>query len=160
MKKRGISPLLATVSLVLFVVLVIAIVFFWTKKVQEQAVEKNAELSRKQLECDSVTIEVEARDGRIMVTNRGSIDIDGFVLREEFGLSGDVRVSEPREVIAPGQSYTLIKGNDVCDASKAVVVPGTLCSQTTKVVIEPALKPEGRGAPLVPCPDASETVRV
>lgn len=156
MKKRGISPLVATVLLVLFVLIIILIVFIWTKKVQEQAVEKDAELNIKKLECGSVQIEV--TDGsKINIVNKGDIKIN-LIIRENF--DGNVRKTEIYDYIEPEGSYSLIKSDRACDVSETKGVGGSLCKQTTEVEIIPALKPEGRGAPLVPCSSASKTVKV
>jgi len=154
MKKRGITPLLATVLLFLFILIIITVVFLWTKRVQEQVVEKNVELSKKQLECDSVQIEVTG-GSRINVVNKGSGKIN-LILRETFDKG--VRKSEIYDYIEPEGSYSLIKSVE-CDETSTTGVGGNLCKQTTEVEIIPALRPAGRGAPLVPCSGASKTVR-
>ncbi|MBI2499028.1 hypothetical protein HYV88_02190 [Candidatus Woesearchaeota archaeon] len=156
MKKRGITPLIATLLLLFFVLIVITVVFLWTREVQKQAVEKNAELSRKQLECDAVQIDVTA-GSVINIINKGNIKIN-LIIREVFG--GNVRKSELYDNIEPGGSYSLVKSDQECTENDTTGVGGRLCKQTTEVEIIPALRPEGRGAPLVPCSGASKTIRV
>ena len=155
MEKRGITPLIATVLLLLFVLIVITVVFLWTKSVQKQVVEKNAELSKKQLECDAVQIDVTS-GSVINIVNKGNVKIN-LILREIF--DGGVRKSEIYDIIEPSGSYSLVKSSEECNENTRSV-GGNLCKQATEVEIIPAVRPEGRGAPLVPCSGASKTIKV
>ncbi|MEK6952660.1 MAG: hypothetical protein AABX29_06630 [Nanoarchaeota archaeon] len=155
-KKKGITPLIATLLLLLFVLIIMTVVFLWTRGVQKQVVEKNAELSKKQVECGAVQIEVTGGDV-INIANKGNIKIN-LIIRELFG--SNVRKSEIYDVIEPGSSYSLVKSDQECTENDTTGVGGRLCKQTTQVEIIPALRPEGRGAPLVPCSGASKTIKL
>ncbi|MEK6861178.1 MAG: archaellin/type IV pilin N-terminal domain-containing protein [Nanoarchaeota archaeon] len=79
-KKRGVSPLLATVIMVSLVILVVAIVTLWGKKFTEQAEEKEGTISRLELECTDVNIDViSTENGQVTVENKGET-VDGVTV--------------------------------------------------------------------------------
>jgi flagellin-like protein len=57
-KKRGISPLIATVMLIGFVIAVSSIVFLWGQGYIQERAEKEGKLAEKKLECESVDFTV------------------------------------------------------------------------------------------------------
>lgn len=132
--KKGISPLIATVLLIGLVVSVAVVVMTWGRGFVKERAEKEGALSQAQLECNQIEIEV---GNDYSVTNIGSIDIDGFIIRS----SGSPEQKDtPQDVlkVSETKSYELGPGDEII----------------------PAIRPEGAGAPLVPCSDKSKTLRV
>lgn len=133
--KKGISPLIATVLLIGFVVAVAAIVMVWGKGFIKERAEKEGALSQAQLECNLIEIEI---DENYEVTNIGSKTIGGFIVRD----GQVIKDQKPLAVLGVrsafgSQNYVLKSGDEII----------------------PAVRPEGAGAPLVPCSDKAKTLR-
>lgn len=141
MNKKGISPLIATVLLIGFVVAIGAVVMFWGKGYVEERTEKEGELSKAQLECTKINLKVIGTDGDITVENRGDVDIDAFKVKY-YGGDYDGKLDEVYTKVPPmGRAY----------------IPSRLADQ---VDVIPAIKPEGVGAPLLPCSDKHKLVNL
>lgn len=142
MKKRGISPLVATVLLVGFVVAVALIVFLWGRNFLQEKAEKEGALGQAQIECNSVEIEIkDIGAAENSVVNVGSTTIDGFIIRRG-GTGANVVIEkkiDPLVVSAntADKNYDLDSGDE----------------------ITPAILPAGAGAPLVPCTSKAKTIR-
>ncbi len=135
--KKGISPLIATVLLIGFVVAVAAVVMLWGKGFVKERAEKEGALSQAQLECNLIEIEIEEVSEVYKVTNIGSRTIDGFIIRTGSGVIKKPSLLEVGNSITEIDSYTLRKGDEII----------------------PCVKPEGAGAPLVPCSDKAKKLR-
>ena len=86
--KRGISPLIASVLLVAFVILIGSIVIFWGRSFIKERAQKEGELAEKQLKCENVEIEIKNAkkiERNIEIENKGNTAIDGFILRVVSG---------------------------------------------------------------------------
>lgn len=83
MKKRGISPLIATVLLVGIAVAAAAMVFLWSQHFTKDIQEKQGAIAEQRLSCATdVTIDVlGVESGFITVENKGRGKIDAFLLR-------------------------------------------------------------------------------
>ena len=58
MQKKGISPQIATVLLVAFVIALLVTVFLWGRNYIQERAEKEGKLAEKQLECENIGFEV------------------------------------------------------------------------------------------------------
>lgn len=135
MKKRGISPLIASILLIGFAIAVAVIVFTWGKGYVTETAEKEGSLSQAQLECNQVEIEI-TEEGKVM--NTGGVEIKGFLVRDKDG-----------SPIAGIDLSTTILG--VSEISEFKLSPGEQ--------VIPCVRPEGAGAPLVPCSDKAIKLR-
>ena len=105
LKKRGISPLIATVLLVGITVTAASVLLIWGKGYVKDIQEKQGELSQGRLSC-STDIEIDivsAESGFITVENKGKGRIDAFLLRiidtRGEAVNQDVQISiEPGEI--------------------------------------------------------------
>src|SRR3989344_331343 len=135
--KKGISPLIATILLIGFVVVIGGIVIFWGRNFIKEKAEKEGVLAEEQLKCENIDIEIKGIDKitkNIIIENKGNDIIDGFILRVVSGGSGAEKILqklEPLKIINIGYSFSL--------------------SENAKIDLIPSLKPEGTNAPLVPC---------
>lgn len=119
MKKRGISPLIATVLLIGFVVAVGAVVMIWGKGFITERAQKEGALSQAQLDCNLVEIDLEGD----YIVNTGSITIGGFIIRGN-GVSKDKEDLE----IMDNRYYGLSSGDEIIpciqpEGSGAPLVP-------------------------------------
>ena len=144
--KRGISPLIATVLLIGFVVMAGGVVIFWSRGFIKEKAAKEGALAQKQLECENIIIEIKSvsRATRsIVLENKGNKDIDGFILRTVEGGGGAEKI------------YQRVKALE----QDTVVYPFSL-ERNAKVDLIPALRPEGVGAPFVPCSGKNKVILV
>ena len=144
--KKGISPLIASVLLIGFVVAVGSIVIFWGRGFIKEKAAKEGALSQKQLECENVIWEIKdvQRTGRIIkIENKGNKQIDGFIMRVVEGGTGAEKVNQKVDALKQDTiSYSFSLG------------------QNAKIYVIPALRPDGAGAPFVPCSGKNKVVIV
>ncbi len=157
--KKAISPIVATVILVGFVVLIIVLIWIWSGDVYREQVEKEGALANEQLKCNDVAISIERVTGTIYVRNTGSRTINGFRLREELP-DGLARVSDIYTEVLVGETFPLIQSDVDCGSATEPDAPGSLCNNAESVGVTPALQPIGRGAPLVECINSREEVNL
>ncbi len=124
MKKRGkkaISPLIATVLLIGFVVAIGAVVMIWGKGFITERAQKEGALSQAQLDCNLVEIDLEGD----YIINVGSITIGGFIIRGN-GVSKDYEKLE----IMGSRYYSLDHGDEIipCIQPEGAGAPLVPCS--------------------------------
>ncbi len=76
-KKRGLSPVVATVLLIAIVVVIGLIVFLWLRGITEEAVTKFDGTNIK-LICDKVSFDAQYSGGQIYLSNTGNVPIYKF----------------------------------------------------------------------------------
>ncbi|PJE81201.1 hypothetical protein COU58_03880 [Candidatus Pacearchaeota archaeon CG10_big_fil_rev_8_21_14_0_10_32_42] len=84
MKKRGLSPVIATVLLIAIVIIIALIVFMWLRGMTQEAITK-FDGKNVQLVCDEVNFEAEYTAGNIYISNLGTVPIYRFKAK----VSGD-----------------------------------------------------------------------
>lgn len=130
MNKKGISPLIATVLLVSFVVVLSLVIFFWGKQYVTELIEKRGDVASMKLECESVELEiVNVIGNQLNIRNMGSKRISGFMLRY---IDAD-DTQEINDILEPYGDLTL-----------------TLNS-LGKIDVIPMLRIPSVGAPSIPC---------
>lgn len=73
-KKRGLSPVIATVLLIAIVVVIALIVFLWLRGITQEAITK-FDGKNVQLVCDEVSFNAEYSGGNIYISNIGNVPI-------------------------------------------------------------------------------------
>ncbi len=144
--KKGISPLIATVLLIGFVVMAGSIVIFWSRGFIQEKAAKEGALAQKQLECENIIIDiksVERPTRSIVLENKGNKHIDGFILRVVEGGGGAEKIYQ--KVSALSQD--------------TIIYPFSL-ERNAKIDLIPALRPDGAGAPFVPCSNKNKVIIV
>lgn len=86
LRKKGVSPIIATVMLVGFTVAIIALVIVWSRGYIEERAQKEEALAGTKLKCESVKFEVEeayqsGSNLQLRIKNLAPQQIDAFVLR-------------------------------------------------------------------------------
>ena len=84
--KKGISPLIATVLLIGFVIAIILIVLLWGKNYIEELAQKRGALAEKQQECTKVDLTIakacwRGTTAEVAIRNKASIPVHKFVFR-------------------------------------------------------------------------------
>lgn len=98
LKRKGISPMVATVLLIGFIIAIILLIFLWGKNYIEELAEKRGLLAEKQQECTRVSLDVvkscwSGGSGEIVIKNKADIPVHKFVFRAVGSSAG-----EPDEV--------------------------------------------------------------
>jgi flagellin-like protein len=127
LNKRAVSPLIATVLLIVMAIAIFGIIFLWLRGMIAEQVQK---IDRPiELQCDSVAFTAERQDGNIIVSNKGNLPIVGMNVKIK---AGGKTYSLPRKpvdgVIAPGEVDIIdAKNNDASfpfiSASKRTIAP-------------------------------------
>jgi len=141
-EKRGVSPLIATIILIGFVVAILVIVIVWARNTMVEKAKKEGELNEIKIKCTDVAIEVEKSGSDYIIQNIGGIDLDGFIVREDTG--SNIFIKEVYSPVAVGENICFSENNGDCNE---------LSGGAEKAEIIPALRPSGIGAPLIPCSD-------
>ena len=83
MNKKGISPLIATVLLVSFVVILSGVIMFWGRQYVTELMEKRGETAVVKQECvTGVSFDVVSANGpRVSIVNSGDVKLSGFILK-------------------------------------------------------------------------------
>ena len=83
---KGVSPLIATVLLIGFVIALVAVVMLWGKSFIMEKAAKEGSLSQKQLDCVRIEIDVKKEGENYFVINKGREQIDGMIIRQGTGI--------------------------------------------------------------------------
>ena len=153
MKKRGLSPVIATVFMILLVLVLAALIFLWTRGFLSEEIEKFGEPIDNL--CKRVDFEVQRVPGEIgtyalEVVNRGDINI--FHLDIKMFKDGNSEISRFKFKIDAGQSIK----KDISLKMKDGSTPD-------KIEISPALlgTVEGKDSNKVfTCKDVSKTIQM
>ncbi|MEM3122284.1 MAG: archaellin/type IV pilin N-terminal domain-containing protein [Candidatus Pacearchaeota archaeon] len=83
MKKRGISPVVATVLLITIAIIVVAIIWVWAKSsVKEGTLKFNKPIEQS---CKEVSLEISINGDSISVVNKGNVAVKKIALKDTLG---------------------------------------------------------------------------
>ena len=115
LSKKGISPLIATVLIIGFTIILAAMVFQWGGDLFKQVQEETGAASEAKINCTSgltnldVEVETDAVSGDLVVTldNKNAVDVTGFRVRA-YQSDGVVPGDSTAVLVAYGiQTFTL-----------------------------------------------------
>jgi flagellin-like protein len=150
-KKRGISPLVATVLLIAFTVVLRILVILWGRNFLEERAQKTEQLAQKKVDCLNVDIDALSvsrtskdpnSDIHLELENQGNIDIDRFI----FKIKNDEIQTKEGQGLEIGSVFDYAINDDFGGAETIDIIPG--------------IKPKGRGAPLIPCSEQHIVVQI
>ena len=98
MKKKGISPVIATVLLIAMVVVLAGVVFAWFQNIYDEEITKFGGKNVK-LVCDDVKFEVDYIDGKLIIKNNGDVPI--YRIKAKFEGEG----KHDSTVLGPGENW-------------------------------------------------------
>ena len=125
MKKRGISPVIATVLLIAMVVVLAGVVFAWFQSISEEAITKFDGTNVK-IVCENVKFDMEYNNGNLIIKNTGTVPIYQMRIKTEGdGVHDSIILNEdhnwPESGIMTGGIYS---GNvDIGGANKISFFP-------------------------------------
>lgn len=113
--KKGVSPIISTVLLVMIVIVLAGIIIMWSKGFIKEVISK--EIAGEEKEINQVCSEITASaiintDGSYGVSNNGNIPIYAISLKiiEEDGSSNLIRLGPEKASVNPGQSVMVEEG--------------------------------------------------
>lgn len=114
MKKRGLSPVIATVLLISLAIILAVIVFLWARGFIDEQVQKEGEPIANA--CEKVSFEAEAfpegNEDLVFITNQGNVPIYGLsvTLLGAFGDTTENELFESQNVVLQGETGEVILG--------------------------------------------------
>jgi len=162
--KKGISPLVATVVLIGFVIVVIIIVILWGTDFAKERAEKSGKLDEAARDCLNVVINVERniQDDGFLIHNEGNLAFEGVFIKQHCEgnnpgcgggcNSGDIADTRVFSTVGVGGSLEVVKSNQTWGGR--VTPPAVLYLCAGRFEIIPTKIPSGRGAPMIPCSGA------
>lgn len=84
-KKRGLSPVVATVLLIALILVLAAIIFLWTRGFVKESVEKNG--LKAEEACNLVRFDAyyDPLQSKLSIVNEGNVAIRGFEIKQVTG---------------------------------------------------------------------------
>lgn len=115
--KKGVSPVVATLLLVLIVIVLAAIVFVWTRSFIKESVTKKG-MSAKQA-CEEISLDVSYSANDVQIINTGNIPIRKFNIMVNTGEEIKKIESEKSIIIGGSVQENLV----LSDADEVSIVP-------------------------------------
>src|SRR3989344_4204089 len=127
MKRKGVSPVIATVLLIAIVIALALIIFLWFRGFIQEAVTKNGE--NVALVCNDVNLEISYSSGTIYFENNGNVPIYDFslkILRQGSYETKSLRslgVGWSSNGLSAGASDSIEIGDVINDANNLIAIP-------------------------------------
>lgn len=145
MKKRGISPLIATVLLIGFTIAIAAIVMIWGGNIVKERAQKISAKNEAQTSC-ATKIEIDLKTAKcldsklnVVVENKGSDTINGFRARIHYG-DGDIATENVPETISKVSQKTLKIDYDTAKSVDSVEIIPFVIKQSLSYTCSEKLK--------------------
>lgn len=120
MKKRGISPVVATVLLISIAVVLAAIIFLWARSFIQEGGEKFGEPVS--AACEDVNIRVGSSAGQITIQNNGNVPLWGIDINK-ISFGSVESYGEDLTAIGVGESATIDLPSGIDSGDEISVVP-------------------------------------
>lgn len=89
MKKKSVSPVIASVLLVAMVVVIALIIFLWFRSLMKESITKSEE--NIELVCDKVEFDVSYSEGTLYVSNTGNVPIYSLNVKIGSGIGHETK---------------------------------------------------------------------
>jgi len=130
LKKRGISPVVATTLLVSITLILAVIVFFWARSFIGETVEKNDRAI--EMSCDNVEFLMEAKNGNLTINNIGSVPIYTVEIRVRG--RGEIKEIGRAAGIKSGETKVFSLPSEIRPGDRVIAVPILLGETRTRRV--------------------------
>lgn len=120
--KKGLSPIIASVLLILIVMVLAALIFVWAKGFVGEKVMKNKEVIENS--CPQINIKAEAYAGEVHVSNDGAIPIYGLeIIKKTLGSSSGSGVLPFDSTVVSGATGNIEFPSNVLEGDSITVLP-------------------------------------
>lgn len=131
MKKKGVSPVIATILLVGVVIALSAVVFFWFRGFVQETVTKFGK--NIQLNCQDISFDAEYSGGVLALSNSGNVPIYSFYVKIED--SEGSYSTKLISTISTWPSYGLPASGAI-----SVNIGNSISSTTKEIILMPVLR--------------------
>ena len=108
MKKRGISPIIATILLVVIVMVLALIIFLWARGFVKESVRKQG--ASAQQKCEEISLSVAYVNDVLEISNNGDVPI--YRLEIEKKNEGNIELQREVVKLKSGDSTTISVGSE------------------------------------------------
>jgi len=128
LKKRGISPVIATVLLVSIALTLAVIIFIWARSFVSEAITKDGQAIN--LVCEDISFDAEYNSGQVLIVNRGNVPLYGVEL-SKVSLGSRTHIGEGTFIqpVGTGESVGISVGETLAAGDKISIVPIILGEQ-------------------------------
>ena len=120
--KKGLSPVIASVLMILLVLVLAVIIFLWARGFIGEQIEKFGEPIEKT--CDSVSFDISRQGDELEIVNRGNIDIKHFDVKLFDGGNSEVTKFPLRVDAGDSETYPILfEMEDGTVPDKIIVYP-------------------------------------
>jgi flagellin-like protein len=130
-KKKGLSPVMATILLVAIALILAVIIFLWARNFIGETITKNERNIEQS--CDEVNFVAEAYGGNLYLENTGSVPIYAVEMKVKRVL-GDIEDLEEFQGtgVKSGETGSVSLPSQVSSGDSVIVIPVLLGETTTK----------------------------
>lgn len=124
MKKRGLSPVIATMLLISLALILAVIIFFWARSFIGESISKQG--SAIQNLCDDLSFETDADSstGELRIENLGDVSIYGVEIRKQgLGEVSAIATLNGVTTITAGQTQSFTLPGGIVGGDRILVVP-------------------------------------
>ncbi|HLD55707.1 MAG TPA: archaellin/type IV pilin N-terminal domain-containing protein [Candidatus Nanoarchaeia archaeon] len=124
-KKKGVSPVIATVLLIAMVVVIALIIFLWFRGLTKEAITK-FDGQNIELVCMDVSFEASYSSGVLYIANLGNVPIFGMkmkILSDGSYQTVDLSSGWPTSGLNQGATYSGDVSSQVSGGNKLVLIP-------------------------------------
>jgi len=120
--KKGLSAIVSTILLIVFVISLGVMVMSWSRGLLSKSIKTSETKIGSELECDEVKIKLEPIEGnKIIIKNNGDKDLYGYIVRE-IDNSDKVDVKYTKENIVVN-AYSADAYTYTADIKKIEIIP-------------------------------------
>ena len=131
--KRGLSPVIAVMLLIVVAILMAVIFFSWAKSFTKEKEQKLGQAADTICEKTSFVAEIRQSTGEVVVTNTGNIHLHGAKVKEKsLGFEKDIETEyfPFKRGLAPGATDTILFESQFEIGRDYIVIP-VLLTETT-----------------------------
>jgi flagellin-like protein len=130
-KKKGVSPVIASVLMILLVVMLASMVFLWARGFVSEQIEKFGTPIEDQ--CSNIRFDAANTGGSLEIVNRGNIDIFHFDIKMTKGGNSEfIRIDRAVDSGEGVKFSENLKMNDRTSPDEMVIYPALLGSVVGK----------------------------
>jgi flagellin-like protein len=119
-KKKGLSPVIATVLLISIALILAVIIFMWARNFVSEKVQKFSEPVEDA--CEQISFDAQAHAGKIDIVNRGNVALYAVDVRKKS--AGTIGVMQfEKSTIGEGETASLVFDSAPEDGVELLVVP-------------------------------------
>ncbi len=127
MERKGLSPVIATVLLIVLALILASIIFLWARSFLIEKAQKEGEPAENS--CGSIQFEAEAYGAEVHIVNRGNVPLYSFEIKKKS--SGTI---EKVETVGGSEGSTIRNGE-----TGSISLIGTSIQTSEEIIVTPII---------------------